>query len=773
VDNNRNIAVIDFNANNKVYTLSGGSLVLSSGGTIKTSGAGADHNADTVSSPITLANANAATSGTLSILGLSSNAERGLVISGGITGAATDGASTLTLGGTTVSATGARQNKITGDIANGLGGGTLAVEKTGTGLWVLEGAKTFTGGLTIREGELRIAGSGAAAGNGPITLGNSTGTAAATFSVVSSITPTNALTVASGSSGIKTLTVGNVATPGYNGAITLNDSLTVSVANSSTGNTNFTLGGVSGISLNANTLKLLVAPANSSVITSTITVSNAVSGTGALEIVGAGNNNNATRVVAINGTNSYTGGTTVAASGTDKSLTVNVSGNQSAANGGWTISNPGPNTNTYTVNFLSGSTIGVAAGKDMTLLNGGGIKALNVAGTVTTGATGNLNIRGNSALTLDSGANWTQNGGTINIQPQNSATNAVMNVNSGADFTYAGGNNINLAKATGTAAGSATLNLSGGTFTTGRGFSNALAGTGSGTSNLNFSSGGTLKLSADIASLISVGTNVSTGGGIIDTNTFSTALDVGVSGAGGLTKAGSGTLTLNVANTYAGATNVNGGTLVINGIQSLATGAVTVNATATLKGNGTIGGATTINGTAGSGNEAIHAPGTSVGKQTIANDLSYGQHSIFEWELASNTETGRGTAFDAVDLTGVGSDLSIHANAVYKIILGTDFDAGDSFWTADRSWDVFSVGGTSTTAFANFALYNASDPVNAVSYSNFGSFNYSFASNTGTLSWVPVPEPTSALAGLLLTSGLLRRRRPAAVVSEATRTAHP
>jgi fibronectin-binding autotransporter adhesin len=588
VDNNRNIAVIDFNANDKVYTLSGGSLVLSSGGTIKTSGAGATHNADTISSPITLANAAAATSGTLSILSLSTNAERGLVVSGGITGAATEGASTLTLGGTTVSTTGTRQNKITGDIANGGGGGTLAVEKTGTGLWILEGAKTFSGGLTVREGELRIAGHAAAAGSGSITLGDTSGTAAATFSVSSSVAPTNALTVASGSSGIKTLTVGNVGTPGYNGAITLNDSLTVSVTTSNATSTNFTLGGVSGISLNANTLKLLVAPTNSNVITSTITVNKAVSGTGALEIIGAGTNTNATRVVALSGTNSYSGGTTVAATGTDKSLTVNVNGNQSAANGGWTISTLAAST----VNFLSGSTIGVAAGKDMTLLNGGAAKALNVAGTVTTAATGNLNIRGNSTLTLDSGADWTQGGGTINLQSQSSATSAVMTVNDGASFTYAGANNINLAKSTSTGNGSATLNLSGGTFTTSRGFSNALAGTGTGTSNLNFSSGGTLKLSTNIASLIIEGStpfNVTTdtGGGIIDTNNFSTAINVGISGAGGLTKAGAGTLTLTGGNSYNGNTTVSAGTLYLTG--SLSNSAATVEDNATIGGNGTLG----------------------------------------------------------------------------------------------------------------------------------------------------------------------------------------
>ena len=36
---------------------------------------------------------------------------------------------------------------------------------------------------------------------------------------------------------------------------------------------------------------------------------------------------------------------------------------------------------------------------------------------------------------------------------------------------------------------------------------------------------------------------------------------------------------------------------------------------------------------------------------------------------------------------------------------------------------------------------------------------YFSLSGTSSLSWTAVPEPTSALAGLLITAGLLRRRR--------------
>lgn len=712
VDSDRNISVIDFNANDFAYTLLGGSLVLSSGGIIRTSGAGLTHNADTISSAITLANAGAASSGTLSILGESTNAERGLVISGNITGAATSGSSILTLGGTTVSNTGTRQNKITGDLADGLGGGTLAVEKTGSGLWILDGAKTFTGGLTIREGELRLTGNAAAAGTGAITLGDTSGTAAATLRVANSFTPTNELIVAAGSSGTKTLTVGNVAGPGYDGAITLNDDLTVAVATSNTANTNFALGGASGISLNANTLTLLLAPINSNTIASTITVNKDVSGSGGIEIVGTGNNSNASRVVNLNGTNSYTGGTLVAAAGTDQSLTVNVSGDQSAATGGWTISNATPFSNTYTVNFLSGSTIGVAAGNDMTLLNGGANKVLNVAGTVTTGATGNLNVRGNSTLNLDSGANWTQNGGTINIQSQASATSAVMNVNSGASFTYAGGNDINLARATSAGNGSATLNLSGGTFTTTKGFSNSAAGTGTGTTNLNFSDGGTLKLAANIASLITEGDSAfnvttGTGGGVIDTNGFSTAIDVEVSGTGGLTKAGNGTLTLAASNSYNGDTIVSAGTLSVTG--ELSNSAVTVDLGAAIGGNGILGNALTV----------------ADGGRLDLTGASLGSTSTGILDLDGGSLTLGNLTFE--DL--VGWDWANASEGTYELIAGTfSIDWGDTEYL---------------------------DAASAYDFNN-GKKGYF---QSGSLSAVIIPEPSVAMIGVLGLIAMLRRRR--------------
>jgi fibronectin-binding autotransporter adhesin len=101
-----------------------------------------------------------------------------------------------------------------------------------------------------------------------------------------------------------------------------------------------------------------------------------------------------------------------------------------------------------------------------------------------------------------------------------------------------------------------------------------------------------------------------------------------------LTSGSVGTLVLGGANTYTGATNVNAGTLIINGSTSNAS-AVTVGLNGTLGGTGTVGGNTTISG--------IHSPGNSPGIQTFTGNLSYVDAGTpdptVNWELASNTTT--------------------------------------------------------------------------------------------------------------------------------------
>ncbi|HEX7261460.1 MAG TPA: DUF1349 domain-containing protein, partial [Luteolibacter sp.] len=158
---------------------------------------------------------------------------------------------------------------------------------------------------------------------------------------------------------------------------------------------------------------------------------------------------------------------------------------------------------------------------------------------------------------------------------------------------YTGASAISLSSTSASNSGSATLNLNGGTFITGQKFNNAGSVTASGTANLNFSNGGILKLSADVAALATTAgrpfnVQVGSGGGVIDTNGFSTDLAMNVSGNGDLAKRGGGVLTLSGSNIHDGATTIEAGTLAITG--ALGNSTVSVANGATLAGSGSIAG---------------------------------------------------------------------------------------------------------------------------------------------------------------------------------------
>ncbi|MCZ4094701.1 autotransporter-associated beta strand repeat-containing protein [Sinorhizobium psoraleae] len=108
-----------------------------------------------------------------------------------------------------------------------------------------------------------------------------------------------------------------------------------------------------------------------------------------------------------------------------------------------------------------------------------------------------------------------------------------------------------------------------------------------------------------------------------------------ISGSGGVNKLGIGITTLTGANSYTGATNVNAGTLLVNGNQSGATGLTSVANGATLGGTGTIGGSVTVaNGGTLSPGGAGNAPGalTINGGLTLSStsnvNVNFGQANV-------------------------------------------------------------------------------------------------------------------------------------------------
>src|SRR5262245_65458415 len=85
-------------------------------------------------------------------------------------------------------------------------------------------------------------------------------------------------------------------------------------------------------------------------------------------------------------------------------------------------------------------------------------------------------------------------------------------------------------------------------------------------------SGGTLQAGGTVTSPSTRGVTL-TSMGLIDTNGNSVSIAGVIGGGGGLTKSGSGTLTLSGLNTYTGVTTVSAGTLSVNSIANVNGGA--------------------------------------------------------------------------------------------------------------------------------------------------------------------------------------------------------
>jgi fibronectin-binding autotransporter adhesin len=276
---------------------------------------------------------------------------------------------------------------------------------------------------------------------------------------------------------------------------------------------------------------------------------------------------------------------------------------------------------------LDGNTVGNAISGDVT-------DGLNVV-SLTKSGTSTWSLSGNNAYT----GVTTVSAGTLVLSGTNLGTGATAIVGGTLQAGTDGSLNPNSA-VTLTDAAAAVLDLNGKSGTIG-----SLAGGGA------------------------VGGNVTLGSGTLSVGALnsSTAYAGAITGTGGLTKVGTGTLTLSAAQTYTGPTLVSAGTLVVNG--PLASPQVDVNADATLAGTGTLVAATVNAG-------GILSPATA----TAAGTLSVGAlwlkpGALLSFECGPTTDlvavtTANGLTIDGgvISLFAPGGLTPLTTNGTYTLL---------------------------------------------------------------------------------------------------------
>jgi fibronectin-binding autotransporter adhesin len=208
------------------------------------------------------------------------------------------------------------------------------------------------------------------------------------------------------------------------------------------------------------------------------------------------------------------------------------------------------------------------------------------------------------------------------------------------------------------------------------------------------------------------------------------ALLDGTSGSLGLTKRGSGTLTLTAAQTFSGGLVVSNGPVFVENTTGSGTGsgAVTVY-DGTLAGNGIVSGAVSVE------NAADLSPGTSVGKLTINNTLTLAGNTVIEVDKANSTN-------DVVVATMINYGGTLTVND-----LGGGLVAGDSFTivtAGSHTGDFTSIVGSPGPGLG-WQFNPITGVLSVISVVvNPPTLLYSLTGNTLTLSWT---EPGYKLIG--------------------------
>jgi autotransporter-associated beta strand protein len=680
-------------------------------------------------------------------------------VSGGILNLADANGLGSTAAGTTVASGAVIRLQGTNAGGSGIAVGAEALTISGMGrggsggaLRTVTGTNTWQGGITLAA-DARI---GAASGSTltiDVASGNAISSANFNLSVegAGNIVVNDAISLGTGgllktnSSGSLTLAASNT----YSGATVIQSGRLVLSGNGRLGSGAITIS-------NANDGRLELA------VTGTNVMANDISGngglvsssgetrfTGAVTTTGGLTVSNSTVRIGNGGTTgSYSGGTVLsdvaAQLAVDRSDAYTHGG---AISGSGSLIKYGSGTLTLTsLNSYSGGTF----------LNGGWL----TAGHTNAFGTGSITVGSGTTLNLTNfvvGNQIVNNGGTI------LSTGTLSDVTATNGTTDIGGNNSTVAEV----GGSATVNVSGSNVTVNQATGGTLNVSGS-DARVATLSGGTVN--ANAAGLVVTNFN---GGNIAVSNGLTVGLRGGsssglITGAGGVVKQSSDTLTLTANNTYTGATTVEAGKLVVNGSVSSAT---TVQSGATLGGSGTLASATIQSG-------GTIAPGNSPGTLTLTNGLIWQGGSHYEWQIydANISGTpGQTNTWDLISVTGGSWDITgLSSTNKFNINLwslsglpnttGTPLNFNPS---SNYSWKILDLAGA--TAGFNTNLFN----INTTAVNGTGGFVgatglFALELNNNDLfltyqgGGAAVPEPGTWAAGgmlLILAAGAAWRRK--------------
>jgi autotransporter-associated beta strand protein len=417
--------------------------------------------------------------------------------------------------------------------------------------------------------------------------------------------------------------------------------------------------------------------------------------------------------------------------------------------------------NNTTVNLLSGASLNIV----------GGYWSVGQNSANTTDPAAVLNINSDASMTIGPGANFNV-GHNFNSGNNANANHGVLNINGGGTFTAAFGNladptgyirlGMNGSSSTASVAVGTINLLTNGMLVTSRtivrggSFANTATTHTAESGNFLFD-GGTLKTDGvndttnwfqsvnagagnQFQPLTSVSINA--GGAIIDTAgrnaTISYGMTPGATGSGGLTKQGSGTLTLSGVNTYAGNTIVTNGTLALSGSGSIANSANIVVAIGTtldvskspsglltLANGQMLAGGGVVNGSVIGVTTSTIAPGglSAAGTLTVTNTATLGGNTIMLLNNAGNSSQLAATNIN------YGGTLTVSN-------LGPALAAGNSF----KLFNAVNYSG----AFANIVLSALSAGLG---------WNTNALNTAGTISVVALTAP--AIASIQIVNGQL------------------